>query len=118
VNKDGYLQIGDDFFKYVGRIIYRTKVQNKQLLYDSDYNNNLVTQTEVIETEPEGGGTGNKTLQVNQWQNKSTEVKLHCSRMHRTNIEVKFWASGPSMPAYGQTGNMYCSAGFSYYLKT
>ena len=118
VNKDGYLQIGNDFFKYVGKTIYRTKVENKQLLYDANYTNNLVTKTEMQELQPNGvGGAGLKTTAVNQWGNKKHETRLHCDRFHQTNIEVKFYAQGPSMPAYGATGLVYCSAGFNYYLK-
>src|SRR5690606_8129502 len=33
------------------------------------------------------------------------------------NIEVKFYVQGPSTPAYGAADNVYCSAGFTYYLK-
>lgn len=112
VNQDGYVQIANNFFKYEGTTVYSTLKENAELLKRSDYSSGLVSK---IETEVRTVKTN--TRQVNQWQQGQFTTKIKCGRWHRTHSYLKFYASGPSTPAYGQTGLMYCSAGFKYYLK-
>ncbi len=112
VNQDGYVQIANNIFKYEGTDIYNTDEQNLKLLKSSNYSSNLISksETKIHELKP-------RTRQVNQWQQDDFTTQQKCGRWHRTYSSLKFYASGPSTPGYGQTGLMYCSAGFSYYLK-
>lgn len=111
VNQFGYVQIGNVVYKFVGLNIYNTNIENIQELRNSNYSSNLISKATTQKVELK------KSRVVNQWQNKVHNNVTDCGNKRDIKIDITFYATGPSTPAYGQSGNMFCSAGFSYKLK-
>lgn len=113
VNPDGYVQVGNRFFKHVGMTIYCTSIENKELLLNDNYTSNLVSQI-TVKKHSQGVASPGKTNQLNMWQSINNTTSSLCKQWHRTVMSMEFYTAGPGYDTWN-TAELYVS--FRYQIK-